>query len=855
MSVDFSPEINNFMNAELGEAVRGSLVDIAKALETAINSQLITVDPTLTESGQGADAAITGEEIGNLTDGIDAICLKDVANTNTWTVGSLAAQTGGPFESTNRLRTNNFISVSDGVFVINVNQGYEFLVYAYSSGGTYIGCMKDLKVFDKNEDNYKWVNSYALYEHPEYKYKVVLRKEDNTDMQVSDAANCLYAIGKAADAEATGEITRAFNIAKENYLTSNYTDYIQGHCNTETGAFEDSLYWSVSDYIPIDRFYSFYKPVGIRVQWFLYNSDKEFIVYYGASIENEYTYLRTTITSDNVKYIRIAVSIYNDSAQIQTTPEMVFASNYNLLSFAVCPDLIHSAECNLEHGSLRENYGCTSSTYDNFYPVLRSEKIIKIEDSVKIEFDENDFDYIGKFSIWQYRNNNGVVEYVNRIDDITANNYIYIKQPDVDYIKLTVVLTEEGQRRSFSPVKFYSDKEIRNYKNPNLYESSDKVIEFTYKVSDDIYTKGQLILPPNYSINGEAVPLHVYCHGTGGMVKWETPIYRMTNWNSTTEQWEDYDFYDLLDYQAKEGFAIFNCYPWTSKYYADKRQISPFILSVQEMAYVEGIKYVCSRFNVDANAVCVSGFSLGGNMAGYLARQTEIPVKAVAMMAPTNSWVSLRWREYFIERNARELIASILNLQNATTFVETTYGVTNSTVRAYVQENLAEFAGQNISALGVFGANYQDLYDWSASGTMTKPAWMDDLPDIPSAWAYGIPQYVNHPELSAYAAIPIKYWQAFDDENTSAHSNYTVYNWLLNGGSQVYWRTLPNGCGGHGATGYGPLAPKMNWRTRLGIDCEDVPVAQVEMIQFFYECMGFDFDRSVFGEVSIEESD
>lgn len=206
MSVDFSPEINNFMNAELGEAVRGSLVDIAEALETAINSQLITVDPTLTESGQGADAAITGEEIDNLADGIDTICLKDIINTNTWTVGSLAAQTGGPFESTNRLRTNNFISVSDGVFVINVNQGYEFLVYAYSSGGTYIGCLKDLKVFDTTLENYKWVNSYALYEHPDYKYKFVLRKLDGTDMQESDGDNCLYGIHWAANAAATPQM-------------------------------------------------------------------------------------------------------------------------------------------------------------------------------------------------------------------------------------------------------------------------------------------------------------------------------------------------------------------------------------------------------------------------------------------------------------------------------------------------------------------------------------------------------------------------------------------------------------------------------------------------------------------------
>jgi len=56
MSVDFSAIIENFLTAELGEEVRGSLVEIARALEAAINAQLLTVTSDLTDTSVNAAA-------------------------------------------------------------------------------------------------------------------------------------------------------------------------------------------------------------------------------------------------------------------------------------------------------------------------------------------------------------------------------------------------------------------------------------------------------------------------------------------------------------------------------------------------------------------------------------------------------------------------------------------------------------------------------------------------------------------------------------------------------------------------------------------------------------------------------
>ena len=491
----------------------------------------------------------------------------------------------------------------------------------------------------------------------------------------------------------------------------------------------------------------------------------------------------------------------------------------------------------IEYGSLHADYGTLRSNYSTYNQYRRSEHICKTDGPVMICFDEMDKDYISSYSIWQYEINNGAIAYRNRITPARdVSNYLYIPGSGIKYFKITITVAQDQYNHEFRPITFYSESDITICKNPNIthYENDKPIIELVYRVCDDVYTSGQLILPPNYSVSGKSVPLHVFCHGTGGMEKWESDMTVLAS----------YSLLEEFEYHAKEGFAVFDCYPWTSKYYKDARQISPYAIPIHEMAYLEGIKYICSRFNVDINNVCVSGLSLGGNMAAWFAHQTLLPIKAVAMMAPTTGWASLRWEEYFLEKNARERLVEILGLSEETgadTFVNTEYGMRSNTVKQFVQDHLDAFAGLAIAAVGTSGTTYQDQYDYVADGVSAMPQWMVDknLPAIPDVMAEkGIPSMVNHPDLCSYAPVPMKYWQAFDDENVSGHANYTIYQWLKNGGTQVYWRTLANGHGGHGATGYKPEAERTSGTTRLGIAYTNVPVAQVEMIDFFCDCLG-----------------
>ena len=64
MSVDFSPQIDDFLNAKYGEEVRSALVDIADALQLAINSQLVSVTTDL--SDDDSNTAPQAKTVGDL---------------------------------------------------------------------------------------------------------------------------------------------------------------------------------------------------------------------------------------------------------------------------------------------------------------------------------------------------------------------------------------------------------------------------------------------------------------------------------------------------------------------------------------------------------------------------------------------------------------------------------------------------------------------------------------------------------------------------------------------------------------------------------------------------------------------
>ena len=119
---------------------------------------------------------------------------------------------------------------------------------------------------------------------------------------------------------------------------------------------------------------------------------------------------------------------------------------------------------------------------------------------------------------------------------------------DCDFIRIEIATTEEVGKIA---IRFYDGAdEPREAKRSGISEISEKL---TYKVSDDVHTTSRLMLPPNYSIDGEKVPLILWLEGSGSS---------LSSWGG------DFNNNKLphLQYLRDEGFAVFSVYAWGNVY-------------------------------------------------------------------------------------------------------------------------------------------------------------------------------------------------------------------------------------------------------------------------------------------------
>ena len=448
--------------------------------------------------------------------------------------------------------------------------------------------------------------------------------------------------------------------------------------------------------------------------------------------------------------------------------------------------LAYSAADDVEPGVMWTVNGALTAEYGMYYAYRRQAHLAEGSGSaVKITVDSKDAALVSAMSVYSYDSSAAMINRQSGLTPAADGSVTAVLPAGTKYVKIMLTLTGESTQQ-FGKITLSSADPIRTVKNANIPHPSYGNMFFDYPVGKSHRTSGQLILPPNYSVDGDPVPLYVQVHGTGAMSKWDT---RLGINGSTDSRY-------LSQYMANEGFAVFDCYPWTDKHYSTSDQISPYVLPIHQKAYLDGIRYVCDRFNVDIDNVCLSFKSLGGHLGYWFMSETELPVKALAMLAPSAVWWAMFWDEYFYSTSAtRSSIVSALGLTgkpNADAFIQ--YGkMANANARAFVEDNLIAFASVAPAACDTHGATYQEFYDWMVTRATAKPQWMADLglPDFPANRS--VPQLIEHPELTKHSLYPVKYWMAWDDINTSTHVAYTVYQWLKNSGSDAQWETAYSG--------------------------------------------------------------
>lgn len=395
-----------------------------------------------------------------------------------------------------------------------------------------------------------------------------------------------------------------------------------------------------------------------------------------------------------------------------------------------------------------------------------------------------------------------VIEYTSAFSMIKASvvsNGKVTLSSTTKYIKAIVSFSSSG----YNPRNLLVSG-VQIVKNPKIRSGYEK---YVLEVADGIYTSACLILPPNYSVDGDPVPLLTYIHGSNGYVTWDANMGVMLD-NST--------YYPYMEYLRDEGFAILDVYGWTSKYKttADTQNTSTepnksntFVTPITYSAFLRGMQYALDRYNLDENRVSVYCKSLGGGIANLFAIRNDIPLTAICELAPTID--VLFWDGWGQSSVSRSILADIFGFTGNVESVFATSGFNwrSTNGKAFMDANLDKmmafnpgwyFDGMTLSA------KYQDSYDKDYTNTSN----------------------------CRYVKYPVKIWVAPDDTNISYNKILEFVAQCKNTASDITLRTMPENTGGHHSVDNDANAPKSSGTTALGIAYADIPTAYVEMVEF-----------------------
>ena len=345
-------------------------------------------------------------------------------------------------------------------------------------------------------------------------------------------------------------------------------------------------------------------------------------------------------------------------------------------------------------------------------------------------------------------------------------------------------------------------------KRSGISEISEKL---TYQVSDEIHTTSRLMLPPNYTTDGEKVPVILWLEGSGSS---------LSTWDG------DFNANKLpyLQYLRDEGFAVFSVYAWGNEYaekYPKCGNSFPYPIPINLDCIREGIEYICSRYNLDADNIHIMSKSQGGQIALYYASCNELNVQSIGMFAPVLDYLSMPGEAMY--KDTRAAIAEELGFTgDVEYFASDRFLAYSEEGRAFLRENLDKLKILNEAWVNLTGAELEELFEASMDDCetfWTEEIWKTDRTDI-----------YTHTEYVKTATVPVKIWGAADDAATPYLKMVEVVAQLKNGGSVAELATLPNGTGGHSCADGG--STRVDVTTALGIEHKNVPIGWVENVEW-----------------------
>lgn len=340
-----------------------------------------------------------------------------------------------------------------------------------------------------------------------------------------------------------------------------------------------------------------------------------------------------------------------------------------------------------------------------------------------------------------------------------------------------------------------------------------------FSVIDDVCTTALLMLPPNYNVAGEKVPLILWDSGDGSFRDWY-------NYEGGTYEGRQIG----LRYLCDQGFAVLEIYSWGSYYYkkypgCGERSAMP--IPIHLATHEKGVEYVTSRYNIDPEQVFEISKSGSGKISLYWAMyKPRFNLKAIYAFAPVFDdlnflgWGMKDYRNALYEelklRGTDKEVSDFLNgtpydydvqykkEHNLDITLKQSWQMHKSLGRSFIAKNTEAFKHVSVDWLGVHGTTVEELMEcthnyseefWEGYNRHYDPktqsfffSWDDrGLPETKSD------TYTRYDLKRTWSGVPFTVIMSPTDEQTPYWNALEVVKQFQNGGADVNMITLKSG--------------------------------------------------------------
>ena len=381
-----------------------------------------------------------------------------------------------------------------------------------------------------------------------------------------------------------------------------------------------------------------------------------------------------------------------------------------------------------------------------------------------------------------------------------------------------------------------------------------------YAVDGDMYTTALLMLPPNYTTEGDSVPLILWDSGDGSFRDWDG--YEGGNYEGRLNG---------LRYLRDQGFAVLEIYSWGSDHYKKHSGCggrSAMPIPTHLATHEKGVEYVVSRYNIDPDKIFEISKSGSGKISLYWAMcQPQFNLKAIYAFAPVFDdlnfvgWgmdgyrralyeeLNLQGTEeeikFFLEGQPYDYDVEYKKKNNLDITLVKSWQMHKPLGRSFIERNAEKFKMISVDWMGVEGISLSQL----AADTHTYSAifWegYNRHYDVENktfnfSWdSYSLPAlhrncYTRYNLKRCNSGIPFTVIMSPTDEQTPYWNAWEVVRQLQNGGADAKMITLEGG--GHSgpdlSTGGSNVVCDVT--TRLGIHYENVSIGWYLAVEDIY---------------------